>query len=142
MKTTNHNNFNQIARLVLFLTSYIPLFILIIIRQLNKNKEFLYYDIPSKDSLYCFFSKFGFSSCLVFISLFGLFGLKRLLHNLEINIDNGHNVHIEKITNRNNESIGYIATYIVPFIYTDSSNIIDILTFTFIMILKIGRAHV
>ena len=75
MKHTIHNNFKQGALLVLFVTSYIPLFMLIIIRQLSINKDYLYFQTPSKESLYCLISKFGFSICLMTISLVGLIGL-------------------------------------------------------------------
>lgn len=138
MKHTIHNNFKQGALLILFVTSYIPLFILIIIRLLSINKDYLYFQTPSKESLYCFVSKFGFSICLMTISLIGLIGLYILLCNLKRDITNGYYVRVENVMNRNSESIGYIATYIVPFIYTDTSSFIDIITFILIMLLIYG----
>ena len=138
MKHTIHNNFKQGALLVLFVTSYIPLFMFIIIRQLSLNKDYLHLHTFSEESLYCFISKFGLSICLLIISLIGLIGLRKLLYNLKKNAANGYYVKVENVMNRNSESIGYIATYIVPFIYTDASSFINILTFILIMLLIYG----
>ncbi len=138
MKHTIHNNFKQGALLVLFVTSYIPLFMFIIIRQLSLNKDYLHFHTFSEEPLYCFISKFGFSICLLIISLIGLIGLRKLLCNLKKDVANGYYVKVENVMNRNSESIGYIATYIVPFIYTDASSFINILTFILIMLLIYG----
>lgn len=49
-----------------------------------------------------------------------------LLGNLEKKVNNGTIIKIRKIENKNNESIAYISTYIVPFIFQDTNNIFDI----------------
>ena len=46
---------------------------------------------------------------------------------------NGENVVIQKIDNKNSESIGYIATYILPFLFQSFNNWYEIFAFIFLM---------
>lgn len=62
-------------------------------------------------------------------------GNHSLLHNLKSNLKNGTKVKVTKISNRNNEAIGYIATYIVPFLTSDFSNWFESSIFIFVMVL-------
>lgn len=125
----------NLALLVLFLTSYIPLFALLILRQIKQNSAFFHFGGFSIDNFITAFQKFGLSYFLVFVILFGLFGLKILLGNFERKIDNGTIVKIKKIENKNSESIAYISTYIVPFIFQDTNNFFDIISITIVLII-------
>jgi hypothetical protein len=116
----------KLALLVLFLTSYVPLFVLLILRQIKQNREFLYFGGFSIDNFLIAIQKFGLSFFLLFLILFGLLGLKILLGNFKKKVDNGTIVKIKKIENKNSESIAYISTYIVPFIFQDTNNLFDI----------------
>lgn len=98
----------NLALVVLFLTSYVPLFVLLILRQIKQNREFLYFGGFSIDNFLTAFQKFGLSFFLVWLILFGLIGLKILLGNFEKKVDNGTIVKIKKIENKNSESIAYI----------------------------------
>lgn len=69
-----------------------------------------------------FLSHFGMSVLLLFLSITGIVGIIILLHNLKDNLNNGIKAKVTKISNRNNEAIGYIATYIVPFLASDFSS--------------------
>ena len=55
----------------------------------------------------------------VFLCLIGLIGSIILLNKVRKDAVNGDNVIVERVNNRNSESIGYIATYIVPFLFQD-----------------------
>lgn len=111
---------------VMFITSYIPLFGLLIIRQVKQNFEYLSFGDFSKEKITLAIEKFGLSYFFILISLFGYFGLKFLLRNLEERKTNGEIVKITDVENKNSESISYISTYIVPFIFQDTNNIFDI----------------
>jgi hypothetical protein len=116
----------NLALFVLFLTSYIPLFGLLILRQIKQNREFLKFGGFSVDNILLAFQKFGLSFFLLFLMLFGLIGLMFLLDNLKRKINNGFIVNIRKVENKNSESIAYISTYIVPFIFQDTNDFFDL----------------
>lgn len=126
----NHNNKNSVKKvrlnnitvLALFITSYIPLFGLLILRQIKQNIDFLNFGEFSFESFFLFIKKFGLASFLFLIAIFGYIGLRFLITNLEVKKVNGELVKITEIENKNNESIGYISTYIIPFIFQDTNN--------------------
>lgn len=134
-KQTNINRLHRVAQFVLFVTSYIPLFLLICLKQIYGNKEFLRWGGINLDSISIYFQKFGLSTFLIILSLFGLIGCYWLFNNLEKDSKNGENVTIKEISNRNSESIGYIATYIVPFLFQNFNNWYEIAAFVFLMVI-------
>ncbi|HFK5574889.1 TPA: hypothetical protein ACG0AX_003255, partial [Elizabethkingia anophelis] len=126
---------NNIAILVLFLTSYIPLFGLLILRQIKQNSDFLYFGGFHKAHILLALEKFGLSYICLFISILGYTGLRFLFTNLEKKKSNGDLVKVKEIENKNSESISYISTYIVPFIFQDTNNIFDILSIFIVLII-------
>lgn len=56
-----------------------------------------------------------------------------LLRNLKANLNNGILAKVTKINNRNSEAIGYIATYIVPFLASDFSSLFECGIFIILM---------
>lgn len=135
MKATNNNKLRRGALFSLFVTSYIPLFVIVIAKQLRDGREFLYWRGLNKDTFCCFLSHFGMSSILVVLSIFGVVGIIILLHNLKSNLNNGHIARVTKINNRNSEAIGYIATYIVPFLASDFTSWFECTIFVVVMAL-------
>ena len=87
----------------------------------------------TKAGIYCFFSKFGMSCLLGLLSVVGVIGIFVLIHNLKANLNNGSVVTVVRINNRNSEAIGYIATYIVPFMASDFSSLFDCVLFLMVM---------
>jgi len=120
---------------VLFVTSYLPLFGLLILRQIKQNKEFLSFDSFSNNAIFLALSKFGLSLFLILISIFGLYGVHQLLKNLKRKINNGELVKITDVENKNSEAIGYISTYIVPFIFQDTNDIFDLSSILIVLII-------
>ena len=118
---------------VLFITSYIPLFILLILRQLKQNEDILHFNGMSRDSILCFFESFWLTIILSLLSIYGLIGVKILFYNLDRAIDNGDLVKIIDVENKNAETIAYISTYIVPFMFSDTKNTIDIISILIIL---------
>ena len=116
----------NIATFVLFVTSYIPLFGLLILRQIKQNTEFLNFGGFQSVSLLTALEKFGLSYFFLIVSVFGFIGLKFLLINLENKKSNGELVKITEVENKNSESISYISTYIIPFIFQDTNDLFDI----------------
>lgn len=132
MKKTRLNN---ISLFVLFITSYIPLFGLLIIRQTKQNIDFLNFSGLNNESIFIAFEKFGLSYFFFLVSILGYIGLKFLLFNLDENKSNGEIVKIIEVENKNSESISYISTYIIPFIFQDTNNLFDITSIFIVLII-------
>lgn len=102
--------------MALFITSYIPLFLIVIAKQLKDGSDYLCWGGWNRDALWCCATHFGISLVLAVVTILGIGGIIVLLRNLETNLDNGQTVRVTKISNRNSEAVGYIATYLVPFL--------------------------
>ena len=126
---------NNIAVLVLFITSYIPLFGLLILRQIKQNIEYLNFGHFNQESILLALKKFGLSGFLFLLAIFGYIGLKFLLTNLNTKKANGELVKIVEVENKNSETISYISTYIVPFIFQDTNNLFDISSICIVLVI-------
>lgn len=115
----------NVSIFVLFLTSYIPLFGLLILRQIKQNREYLNFFFTC-ENISIAFEKFGLTYFLLLLILFGLIGVHFLIGNFKKKINNGNLVRIIDVENKNSEAVGYISTYIVPFIFQDTNDIFDL----------------
>ena len=61
------NYLRTVPKLILFLTSYSPLFVCIIVRQLYYNRSFLHFAGFNKTGILCLLQKFGLSIFLGFL---------------------------------------------------------------------------
>lgn len=115
------------ARLTLFLVSYMPLFIIMVFGQLYKYSNYLNWGGLSWESLCIFTKYFGAATLLIVLSIYGAVGLKILLKNIERRAENnGDLVKIDDIENKNSESISYLFTYIIPFVFQDLSDMVNV----------------
>lgn len=128
-----NNKLHEAAKFALFITSYLPLFILIILKQVSTNFDYLYWGGISIDSIKSFLLFFGLSCVLAVISICGILGLFITLNNLEDVAENGFNTQITNIRNKNSESIGYIATYLIPFLFQDINGWYEQVSILFLM---------
>lgn len=135
MKATNNNQLRQGALFTLFTTSYIPLFVIVIAKQLKEGWIYLSWGGWNRDALTCFVIHFGMTAILTAVSIVSIIGMIVLMHNLKTNLKNGQITRITKISNRNSEAIGYIATYIVPFFASDFSSLFECGIFVIVMVL-------
>lgn len=119
----NYNILKSQAKFSLFVTSYLPLFILIVYKQLRAGRGYLAWGGLNKESLMCYAEHFLMPSIIVVISLYCTFGVIVLLKNIKRNVDNGFIVNVTKIRNIQGESIGYIATYILPLVTGDFESV-------------------
>ncbi|QXP65761.1 hypothetical protein [Polaribacter sp. AHE13PA] len=127
------NNLERRAQFALFVTSYLPLFILIIFKQIYTNLSFLNYGDFDLVSINLFIEKFGLSIILSFVSIYGYYGAMKTLNNIHKSSENGFPVKITDIKNKNSESIGYIATYIIPFAFQNFDNWLELISVCFII---------
>lgn len=130
-----NNTLRYGALFSLFVTSYLPLFLIVIAKQIYINWNYLNWGGWKSDALICFVSNFGMACFLSIVSISGIIGAFVLLRNLKKNIENGNIVVVKKINNRNSEAIGYIATYIVPFIASDFTSLFECTVFIVMLLL-------
>lgn len=121
-----------VAKFALFATSYTPLFILIIIKQVYDNRSYLHFGGLNLDAVKCLFEKFTISIILATIIIFGILGCVFLFQNLKQK--RGNKVIVTEVTNRNSESVGYIATYIIPLVFQNFNSLYEIIAVLFIFI--------
>lgn len=129
------NNLRGMAQFVLFATSYIPLFILIIVKQVSENHTFLLWGGFNPDAVLLCIQKFGLTIFFSLISVLGFWGYRATFSNLERIVANGENVTLINVDNKNSESIGYIATYIVPFLFQSFNGWYETFALAFLMII-------
>ena len=122
---TNINWLNKMASLVLFLTSYLPLFILIIVRQVYENHTFLSWGGFNDEALKCMVKYFGMSIVCIALSIIGIVGTAFVFNNLRNRVESGHTYRISDVSSMNDEPLTYIATYIIPIMFENYSSLID-----------------
>ncbi|MEI7502814.1 MAG: hypothetical protein WCJ61_05985 [Paludibacter sp.] len=111
------NSLNKSAQFALFMTSYAPLFLLLIIKQCDNNGAYFHWGGLSIAAGICFVEKFGLSTLLFLVGCYGLLGAKCTLQNIHKNASNGFPVRVTDVKNKNSESVNYIATYVIPFAF-------------------------
>jgi hypothetical protein len=116
------------VKFTLFVSSYFPLFSIIILKQIEQNMNFLTFGGINISAIQLMFAKFGISVLLAIASAIGLMGLHCFIENMKkITEDNGDDFVISRIENKNTESIGYVATYLLPFVFQEYSSLFEIL---------------
>ena len=134
MKTRRSNKLPLLTRLILFVSSYVPLFVIIVLKQVLEHQQYLHFGGFSPQAVTTFFEKFLVSALLLPISLAGIVGLVFFTTSMKIRLErSGDRIEIKKIQNKNNESIGYVATYLVPFMYQSFSTPFEVLSFLILM---------
>lgn len=126
--STRINRLAGLAPIVLFLSSYMPLFVLIIVRQTLSNLEYLTWGGITVESIVCMIRYFGMSVVCLIMTFFGLIGTWLVFDNLNRRVESGHTFKIEELSSMNDEPLAYIATYIIPLSFGDYNNLTDCLT--------------
>ncbi|WP_343606161.1 hypothetical protein [Fluviicola sp.] len=119
MEKKSTNSLHNVTLFSLFVSSYLPLFVLIAIKQISDNYHFIYWGGFSLEAIRTFLEKFGLSALLVIVSIIGFLGFKFTFRNLESVAENGQPVVVSNVRNKSGEAIGYIATYIIPFLFNE-----------------------
>lgn len=122
------NHLKGLAPLALFLSSYLPLFILISLRQVWYNAEFLSWGGLNLSAILIMIQKFGVSILCFIMTILGIVGTCLVFKYIQEYASSGDNITIDSISNMNDEPIAYLATYIVPIMFQDYSNWVDVIT--------------
>ena len=97
MKASNNNGLRRGALFALFITSYIPLFAIVIVKQLKDGWDYLHWGGWNKETVMCFITHFGMSVFLSILCFIGVVGITVLLRNLKRNLPNGTLATVTKI---------------------------------------------
>lgn len=123
------------ARFSLFIVSYLPLFFIMVFVQMYKYQEYLNWGGVSRETIFTFIKYFGASTVLVIISVVGLLGLIILLRNVRRRCSiSGRYAEITEIENKNSESITYLFTYLIPFVFQDLSSFTNVVSITVLLL--------
>lgn len=116
------------ARVSLFIVSYLPLFMIMCFVQIYTYNKYLHWGGINIESVIVFLRYFGAVSVLMLLSLFGILGFVIFLRNVKRRCKtSGRTVQIIDIENKNNESISYLFTYIIPFVFQDLSELTNVI---------------
>ncbi|UMB55353.1 hypothetical protein MKD41_07745 [Lutibacter sp. A64] len=129
------NNLESRAQFSLFVTSYLPLFILIIFKQFYINFSDLVWGGFTFNSINNFIEKFGLSAILIVIGAYGYWGAQLTFSNIDKASNNGFPSVVTNIKNKNSEAISYIATYIIPFAFQKFDSWFELISVLFIIII-------
>ncbi len=123
------------ARFSLFIVSYLPLFFIMCFVQLYTYREHLSWGGFNEKAVMSFVKHFGVVAVLIVLSLVGILGLFIFLKNVKRRCKtSGRTVKIIDIENKNNESITYLFTYIIPFVFQDLSQLTSVIPITILLI--------
>ena len=117
---TKINSMIGMTPLVLFLSSYMPLFLLIAIRQIISNPNVITWEGD--------YMNYGMAIICISLALYGLWGTYVTFKHIGEKVENGNIVKITEISSMNDEPLAYVATYIIPIMFNDYSNIADNIT--------------
>lgn len=130
------NNIHRIVQFVLFVSSYLPLFILIIFSHVYQNSEYFYWSGISLIGIKVFVLKFGLPSVLFSVLMIGgVFGYGQTLSKIEEVAKNGNPITVNEVKNKNNELVGYIVTYIILFLFQYFNGWIECFSVLFLMVI-------
>lgn len=109
------------TKLALFVTSFLPLFLLLALRQIAANSAAIpdLLKMPLNAITQGLMRHFGMTVVLGALSLYGIVGTFALLRGLRRSASSGIAVRLTDIRDRNAEAISYIGTYIIPFLFED-----------------------
>ena len=129
------NSLVGLAPLMLFLSSYIPLFGIIALRQFLSNIEYLNWAGFTIAGVVSFITHFGIASLCIGLIIIGSFGTFLVFKLIKKDAPNGNNSKVIEVTSMNDEVLGYMATYVIPLLYQDCSNLMDFCTMFIIFII-------
>ena len=127
------NNLTRCAQLALFGLSYSPLLIILAVKTLIAKAEYLHWGGCDLTEIWVFVQQFWAVTLIICFLVYSSFGTIFLLRNLKsTSKTNQQKIIVKNIADKSAETISYIATYIIPFVY-DVQNGYDMLFMLFVL---------
>ena len=123
------------ARFSLFIVSYLPLFFIMCFVQVYNYYSYLNWGGLSYESFITFIRYFGAVTVLMVLSIFGIIGFFIFLNNVKRRCNtSGRTIKVVDIENKNSESISYLFTYVIPFVFQDLSSLTNVVSITILLL--------
>ena len=135
MGKNNPHLLKNYSLFAMFCLSYLPLFILLIIKILIANVKFINYGGLDFASIVVFLEKFGFIIILILLSIFAIFGVKTTLKNIKRSESNSYPVKVVSIKPKNEEALSYLVSYVVPLLFSNSFGLFEYCAFVILFII-------
>lgn len=126
------------SKLTLFMISYSPLLLIMIVKTVAGNWSFFHFVGISYSSIQCYLYHFSWLTFLTIYVIVSLGALILTLRNLHRNSRNGYYHKVTRVEDCRPESINYLATYIFPFVF-EGNSVTDIISMVilFVVILTV-----
>ena len=106
--------------------------------QFYTHRKYLNWGGFNSKAIGIFIEYFSVATILMGLSVLGAFGLAIFLKNIKNRCNtSGRTVKVLEIENKNNESISYLFTYIIPFVFQDLSTIVNVVSITVLIIVTL-----
>lgn len=129
------NNLTICSQVALFGISYSPLLIIICAKILYSKSEYLHWGGFNLEAASVLFQQFWAVILISSVLVYSIIGTTKLLRKVKQTAScNSRKVTITNITDKSSETISYIATYIIPFIYDVQSDF-DMAVMLFIIVI-------
>ena len=129
MATNSPHLLKKHSLFALFCLSYLPLFVLLIIKVSLANKEYFFYGGLSKQSLTIFFNRFGFVFILVLLISYAALGTTITMKKILAKKNNAFPVTIYSIKPKNEEALSYLGSYVIPLLMKVNTGLFEYATF-------------
>ena len=126
MKQKKELSFNPIVPICFFLSSYMPLFLILSIKEIKKHFDYLHFGGFNREGFYNFFKFFLFPSIFIFLSVIALIGTYFTIKHLIKDSVNGKYVTIKTCKNNSSDFITYFSSYLFPLFFQNFQDWIDI----------------
>lgn len=118
---------NQAAKFYLFVLAYIPFLLILIVKQIESSCEDLFFQFSSLNNYYIFFKCYWLSCLIIILIIISSYQTYKMFKDSKQYEDQFQSLKISKIATLSNETLSYLSTYIIPFIFNDYSKISNII---------------
>ncbi|CAN5805693.1 hypothetical protein BH11BAC3_BH11BAC3_46610 [soil metagenome] len=134
MATNNPHLLKKHSLFALFCLSYLPLFILLIIKVCIANKKYLHYGGLTNQSFMTFFEQFGFVLILCLLICYAILGTSITMRQILTKKNNAFPVTIHSIKPKNEEALSYLGSYVIPLLMKGDTGLFEYATFVILFI--------
>lgn len=137
--TTTPHLLKKSSLFSMFCLSYLPLFLLVSLRIIfTKYNKFSHAEL-SCSSIKTFLIEYGFIAVLILLSVYSIIGTYLTFKNINSNLSNADPIIVNSIEPKNEESLSYLATYVIPLVSSEKFGIYEYILFgvLFIMYYKL-----
>jgi hypothetical protein len=126
------SHFKIATQISLFVMSYLPLFIILIARIIYQNSDTLHWGGFNRIAIFLCFERFWVVILLLIIIIISIIGTKITFDRIDKYKENGFSTTVKNVSNKSSETINYLATYIIPFIY-DTDTMFNVIITLFLI---------